>query len=70
MTFHDVNTYTANHIEEYLHILLQVAAELNMPTTTLPFYTSRADLERAAMASVLRDPSIRPSLPGFWDWLQ
>jgi len=70
VTFHDVNSYTASHIEEYLQILLQVAAELNMPTTTLPFYNNRDDLERAALASTLQDASVRPKLPGLWDWLQ
>lgn len=70
VTFHDVNSYTASHIEEYLQILLQVATELNMPTTALPFYTNRDDLERAALASTLRDASVRPKLPGLWNWLQ
>lgn len=70
VTFHDVNTYTADHMEEYLNILLLAAAELAMPTTSLPFYAHRNELERAAMARTLHDASSRPTLPGFWDWLQ
>ena len=53
----------------YLHILLQVAQELNMPTTPLPFYNQRDDIERAALASTVQDMSIKPALPGFWNWL-
>jgi peptidoglycan/xylan/chitin deacetylase (PgdA/CDA1 family) len=68
VTFHDVNSYTANHIEEYLQILLQVAAELKMTTTTTPFYNNREELERAALASALHDTSIKPKLPGIWGW--
>ena len=69
VTFHDINTYTAHHLEEYLHILLQVAAELDMPTSELPFYNQRAELERAALASAMHDTSIKPRLPGLWNWL-
>jgi peptidoglycan-N-acetylglucosamine deacetylase len=70
VTFHDVNSYTADRLEEYLQILLQVADELAIQTTTLPFYNNREELERAAMARTLRDVSVRPRLPGLWDWLQ
>jgi peptidoglycan/xylan/chitin deacetylase (PgdA/CDA1 family) len=69
VTFHDVNTYTANHIEVYLDILLEVAKELDMPTADKPFYDQRADLEKAALARTVRDGEIRPRLPGLWDWL-
>lgn len=69
VTFHDVNTYTANHVEVYLKILLDVADELNMPTAGKPFYDQRADIERAALARTVRDGEVRPRLPGIWDWL-
>jgi peptidoglycan/xylan/chitin deacetylase (PgdA/CDA1 family) len=69
VTFHDVNTYTANHVEVYLKILLEVAGELDMPTATKPFYDQRADLERAALARTVRDGEVRPRLPGLWNWL-
>ncbi|WP_243405273.1 polysaccharide deacetylase family protein [Solimicrobium silvestre] len=69
VTFHDVNTYTSNHVEVYLEILVQVAAELEMPTTTIPFYTNRDELERAALTSAMHDTSIKPPLPGIWNWL-
>jgi peptidoglycan/xylan/chitin deacetylase (PgdA/CDA1 family) len=69
VTFHDVNTYTSNHIEVYMKILLQVAQELDMPTTAKPFYDNSADLEKAAMARTVKDGEIRPPLPGMWNWL-
>ena len=69
VTFHDVNTYTSNHVEVYLQILLQVAQELDMPTASLPFYTGRDELQRAALARTVEDASVRQKLPGLWDWL-
>ncbi len=69
VTFHDVNTYTSNHVEVYLQILLQVAGELDMPTATVPFYNRRDDIERAAMARTVVDGSVKQKLPGFWNWL-
>jgi len=69
VTFHDVNTYTSNHVEVYLQILLQIAQELDMPTAPLPFYTQRDAIERAAIARTVTDGSSRQKLPGWWDWL-
>ena len=69
VTFHDINPYTANHMEEYLEILLDVAKELDMPTSAKPFYDNRDDLERAALARVVADASKPPKLPGIWNWL-
>ncbi len=69
VTFHDVNSYTARNLEEYMEILLDVARELELPTTAKPFYDRRDDIERAALASAVRDPADAPLLPGFWNWL-
>jgi len=69
VTFHDVNTYTSNHVEVYLQILLQVAGELNMPTAKVAFYNQRNDIERAALARTVKDGSSKQKLPGLWDWL-
>jgi peptidoglycan/xylan/chitin deacetylase (PgdA/CDA1 family) len=69
VTFHDVNSYTANHVQEYLEILVDVAKELDMPTASQPFYNQRADLERAALARTIHDGEVRPRLPGIWNWL-
>jgi len=69
VTFHDVNTYTSNHVEEYLQILLEVAQETGMPTAGQAFYTRSDEIERAALARTVQDGSVRQQLPGFWDWL-
>ena len=69
VTFHDINTYTASHIEEYLNILLDVAQELEMPTSSKAFYDERDELERAALASTIRDGEVKAKLPGIWNWL-
>lgn len=69
VTFHDINPYTANHMEEYLEILLDVAKELEMTVSEKPFYDNRDELERAALARVVKDASNAPELPGIWNWL-
>ncbi|MEC5163281.1 MULTISPECIES: polysaccharide deacetylase family protein [unclassified Janthinobacterium] len=69
VTFHDINTYTARHIEEYLLILLDVARELELPLADPPFYNDRGALEKAALARAVRQGDAKPALPGLWNWL-
>ena len=69
VTFHDVNTYTSRHIQEYLEILLDVAHELDVPLAAKPFYDNREELERAALASTVDDAKVKQHLPGLWGWL-
>ncbi|MFZ6730692.1 polysaccharide deacetylase family protein [Undibacterium sp. Ji42W] len=68
VTFHDINSYTANHLEEYLDILLDVAKELNIPVSEKPFYDDHDELERAALARTVKDAGNPPELPGIWNW--
>lgn len=69
VTFHDVNTHTSRHIEQYMGILLDVARELDMPLAAKPFYDDRDELERAALARTVSSPDAKPALPGLWNWL-
>ena len=69
VTFHDINTYTASHTEEYLSILIDVARELDMPIAGKAFYDEKDELERAALASTIQDGDVKPRLPGLWNWL-
>ncbi|MET3132915.1 peptidoglycan/xylan/chitin deacetylase (PgdA/CDA1 family) [Oxalobacteraceae bacterium GrIS 1.11] len=69
VTFHDINNYTARHIEEYLLILLDVARELDMPVAEKPFYAERGELEKAALARTVREGDAKQALPGLWNWL-
>jgi peptidoglycan/xylan/chitin deacetylase (PgdA/CDA1 family) len=69
VTFHDVNTYTSRHIEEYMEILLDVAHELHVPLAAKPFYDDHDELERAALAATVSDAAEKPYLPGLWNYL-
>ncbi len=48
VTFHDTNTYTAHHMEEYLRILTGEAANVGLVLARRPFYYDAAAIERAA----------------------
>ena len=69
VTFHDINSYTARHMQEYLQILQDSARELGLPTTTKPFYDQRSDVERAAIGRSITDPTQKVKLPGLWNWI-
>ncbi|MES2819106.1 MAG: polysaccharide deacetylase family protein [Pseudomonadota bacterium] len=69
VTFHDLNTYTARHMQEYLQILLDVAADVGLATATKPFYDQHEALEQAALARTLKDTAQHAHLPGIWNWL-
>ena len=68
VTFHDINRYTAGHMEEYLDILLDVAKELEMPVSVTPFYTDHDELVRAASLKTVKDMNAKQDLPGIWSW--
>lgn len=69
VTFHDLNPYTARHMQEYLQILLDVAGDVGLATAAKPFYEQREALERAALKRTLDDPLQYARLPGVWNWL-
>ncbi|WP_455826158.1 polysaccharide deacetylase family protein [Pseudomonas graminis] len=69
VTFHDINRYTARHMQEYLQILLDSARVNGMQTAAEPFYTDRAVLERAALARTVKDVNEPVHLPGVWNWV-
>jgi len=48
VTFHDSNSFTAHHMEEYLRILTQEAANVGLVLAPKPFYYHAASIERAA----------------------
>ncbi|WP_442781622.1 polysaccharide deacetylase family protein [Collimonas fungivorans] len=69
VSFHDINSYTADHMAEYLQILMNCAQAVQLPTAVKPFYDDKAALERAALARSVRDSTQAVRLPGFWNWL-
>lgn len=69
VTFHDINRYTARHIQEYLQILIDSARADGLPLAAKPFYDDQAELLRAATARTVPDDGRVVHLPGIWDWL-
>jgi len=69
VTFHDINRYTARHLQEYLQILLDSARATGVRTAEQPFYTDREALQRAAMARTVKDINEVVHLPGVWNWV-
>ncbi|RMP64752.1 hypothetical protein ALQ18_02708 [Pseudomonas marginalis pv. marginalis] len=69
VTFHDINRYTARHLQEYLQILMDSARINGIKTATEPFYTEHAALERAALARTVKDVNEPVHLPGVWNWV-
>jgi peptidoglycan/xylan/chitin deacetylase (PgdA/CDA1 family) len=48
VAFHDTNTFTAHHMDEYLRILTEEAAEVDLVLAPKPFYDDAAAIERVA----------------------
>ncbi len=48
VAFHDINTFTADHMTEYLNILVEEARATGVPLADPPFYTDTDALLRAA----------------------
>jgi peptidoglycan/xylan/chitin deacetylase (PgdA/CDA1 family) len=48
VAFHDTNTYTAEHMTEYLQILVEESREIGLPSAAEPFYANAPSLARAA----------------------
>ena len=69
VTFHDINRYTARHLQEYLQILMDSARINGIKTAAEPFYTDHAVLERAALARTVKDVNEPVHLPGVWNWV-
>ena len=69
VTFHDINRYTARHMQEYLQILMDSARINGVKTAAEPFYTDHAALERAALARTVKAVNEPVHLPGVWNWL-
>jgi len=48
VTFHDTNTFTARHMQEYLEILVDGARAVGLPLARPPFYNEREEIQRVA----------------------
>ena len=63
VTFHDTNAYTANHLEEYLHILMEQADRLRLPLSNKPFYDSSSEITAAALRRAIHPWQQDPHSP-------
>jgi peptidoglycan/xylan/chitin deacetylase (PgdA/CDA1 family) len=48
ITFHDTNTFTASHMQEYLEILVDKAQVVGLPLAYPPFYNDGEQMQRVA----------------------
>ena len=48
VTFHDTNSYTASHMQEYLEILVEESKRAGLALPELPFYDDAATIDRVA----------------------
>ena len=56
LNFHDVNPYTARHMTEYLHILVEEAARVGFAIPAKPFFESKASIDDAAICRCVPEP--------------
>jgi peptidoglycan/xylan/chitin deacetylase (PgdA/CDA1 family) len=63
VTFHDTNSFTAGHLEEYLHILVDEARRAGLTVSSKPFYDNREELETAALEKAEHRVLLETRLP-------
>jgi peptidoglycan/xylan/chitin deacetylase (PgdA/CDA1 family) len=56
VNFHDVNPYTARHMTEYLHILVEEARHAGLAVADKPFYDDADEIVRVAVSRRLPPP--------------
>ena len=56
VAFHDVNPYTARHMTEYLHILVEEAARAGFAVPARPFTATRAEVMDIAISRSVPNP--------------
>ena len=69
VTFHDTNDYTAEHIQEYLQMLVDEARRAGLTLDARPFYDDGAALERAALVRTHDVAHRADMVPAQWRWL-
>ncbi|WP_090386736.1 hypothetical protein [Pseudomonas anguilliseptica] len=67
VTFHDLNPYTARHMQKYLQALPDVAEDVSLATDKQPLCAQRDTLQRAASRRALGTPLQYARLPGLWN---
>jgi peptidoglycan/xylan/chitin deacetylase (PgdA/CDA1 family) len=66
ITFHDVNDYTAKHLQEYLRMIVDEAHKSGITLADQPFYESGVLLERAALVRASDATHRADMVPSVW----
>ncbi|MDI4635493.1 polysaccharide deacetylase family protein [Pelomonas sp. V22] len=66
VTFHDPNPFTAEHLAEYLQILVKSARQQGLRVSEQPFYGQGDDIEAVALARTVAVGQPVQRIPGFW----
>lgn len=70
VTFHDTNSYTAEHMREYIGMIADEARKAGIVLAARPFYDTAESLEAAALTRA-RDTTHRSDMtPWWWRWIQ
>jgi peptidoglycan/xylan/chitin deacetylase (PgdA/CDA1 family) len=54
VTFHDTNTYTARHMDDYLRLLMEETRRAELPLHEKPFYDDGADVMEVGLRRAVR----------------
>lgn len=66
VTFHDPNPFTAEHLAEYLEILVTSARRQGLRVSEQPFYGRDDDVEAIALTRTIAAGKPIQRIPGFW----
>jgi peptidoglycan/xylan/chitin deacetylase (PgdA/CDA1 family) len=66
VTFHDPNPFTAEHMGEYLQLLVDSARRQGLRVSERPFYGQGEDIERVALARTVTAGEPVQHIAGFW----
>lgn len=69
VTFHDPNPFTAEHLAEYLELLVSTAHAQGLRVAEQPFYGQRDDVQAIALARTVDEQAPVQRIPGFWQSL-
>jgi len=69
VTFHDPNPFTAEHLAEYLELLVSTARAQGLRVSAQPFYGQHDDVQAIALARTVDVDAPVQRIPGFWQSL-
>jgi hypothetical protein len=70
VTFHDTNDYTADHLAEYLAMLVDQAREMGFTLADKPYFDQPRQLENVALLRALGVVQRVSMVPWWWRWIE